>query len=365
MAQATEFDRTMMQRCLTLARQALGRTSPNPLVGAVIVQEGTIIGEGFHPGAGQPHAEVFALRQAAEKARGATLYVNLEPCNHYGRTPPCSEAIVQAGIKKVVVGMIDPNPLVAGKGIQRLESAGIETLVGVEESECRQLNQGFIHRITAKKPFGILKYAMTLDGKIAATSGHSAWITSPASRQIVHQLRAACDAIIVGGSTVRQDNPHLTTHGLSDHNPLRVVMTRSLDLPPSAHLWDTSQFPTLVYTQIDANVKLKQQLLTKGVEVIELTAVTPTLVMENLYQRGFCQVLWECGGGLSAAAIAEGMVQKIIAFIAPKIIGGINAPTAVGDLGFQLMSQALQLENVTVNYLNPDILIEGYLQSEK
>ena len=365
MAQATEFDRTMMQRCLTLARQALGRTSPNPLVGSVIVQEGTIIGEGFHPGAGQPHAEVFALRQAAEKARGATLYVNLEPCNHYGRTPPCSEAIVQAGIKKVVVGMIDPNPLVAGKGIQRLESAGIETLVGVEESECLQLNQGFIHRITAKKPFGILKYAMTLDGKIAATSGHSTWITSPASRQIVHQLRSACDAIIVGGSTVRQDNPHLTTHGLSDHNPLRVVMTRSLDLPPSAHLWDTSQFPTLVYTQIDSNVKLKQQLLTKGVEVIELTEVTPTLVMENLYQRGFCQVLWECGGGLSAAAIAEGMVQKIIAFIAPKIIGGIQAPTAVGDLGFQLMSQALQLKNVTVNYLNPDILIEGYLQSEQ
>lgn len=357
----TEFDRMMMQRCLTLAQQALGRTSPNPLVGSVIVQNNTIIGEGFHPGVGQPHAEVFALRQAAEKARGATLYVNLEPCNHYGRTPPCSEAIIQAGIKKVVIGMIDPNPLVSGTGIQRLQSAAIETVVGVEESECRQLNQGFIHRITAKKPFGILKYAMTLDGKIAATTGHSAWISSPESRKIVHQLRSACDAIIVGGSTVRQDNPHLTTHGLSDHNPLRVVMTRSLDLPITAHLWDTSQIPTLVYTQTDSNVKLKQQLLTKGVEVIEFSQVTPTLVMENLYQRGFCQVLWECGGSLSAAAIAEGMVQKIMAFIAPKIIGGISAPSPVGDLGFQLMSEALRLENVTVNYLNPDILIEGSL----
>jgi diaminohydroxyphosphoribosylaminopyrimidine deaminase / 5-amino-6-(5-phosphoribosylamino)uracil reductase len=361
MSQATEFDRMMMQRCLTLARQALGRTSPNPLVGSAIVQDGTIIGEGFHPGAGQPHAEVFALRQAGEKALGATLYVNLEPCNHYGRTPPCSEAIIQAGIKKVVVGMIDPNPLVAGKGIQRLEAAGIETVVGVEEAECRQLNQGFIHRITAKKPFGILKYAMTLDGKIAATTGHSAWISSPESRQIVHQLRSACDAIIVGGSTVRQDNPHLTTHGLSDHNPLRVVMTRSLDLPLSAHLWDTSQIPTVVYAQIDANVKLKQQLLTKGVEVIEFSQVTPTLVMENLYQRGFCQVLWECGGSLSAQAIAEGMVQKIMAFIAPKIIGGMNAPSPVGDLGLELMSNALQLENVSVTYLDPDILIEGNL----
>lgn len=357
----TDFDRVMMQRCLELARRALGRTSPNPLVGAVVVKDGEIIGEGFHPRAGEPHAEVFALKAAGENARGATIYVSLEPCNHHGRTPPCSEALIAAGVKKVVVGMVDPNPLVAGGGIARLRTAGIEVVVGVEEEACRKLNEGFIHRILYKRPLGILKYAMTLDGKIATTTGHSTWITNQEARSIVHQMRAACDAIIVGGNTVRFDNPRLTSRQQGAHNPLRVVMSRSLNLPEQANLWQTKEAPTLVLTEVGANPAFKELLLQGGVEVIELSPLTPERVMAYLYERGFCSVLWECGGTLAASAIAQGAVQKVLAFIAPKIIGGSHAPTPVGDLGFTTMTEALSLERVEVRVVGADCLIEGYL----
>jgi diaminohydroxyphosphoribosylaminopyrimidine deaminase/5-amino-6-(5-phosphoribosylamino)uracil reductase len=360
----SDFDVRMMQRCLELARRALGRTSPNPLVGAVVVKDGEIVGEGFHPRAGEPHAEVFALRAAGERARGATVYVNLEPCNHYGRTPPCSEGLIAAGVARVVVGMVDPNPLVAGGGIARLRAAGVEVLVGVETEACQQLNEGFIHRILHKRPLGILKYAMTLDGKIATNSGHSAWVTNPSARGEVHQLRAACDAVIVGGNTVRRDNPYLTSHQEGVHNPLRVVMSRQLDLPTHAHLWNTAEAPTLVLTEVGANPDVQRLLQQKGVEVLELLSLTPEAVMSHLYDRGFCSVLWECGGTLAASAIAGGAVQKILAFIAPKIIGGSHAPTPVGDLGFDSMTQALLLERVRWRVVGSDCLVEGYLPSK-
>ncbi|WP_460205620.1 bifunctional diaminohydroxyphosphoribosylaminopyrimidine deaminase/5-amino-6-(5-phosphoribosylamino)uracil reductase RibD [Scytonema sp. NUACC21] len=365
----TDFDRAMMQRCLELARRALGRTSPNPMVGAVIVKDGKIVGEGFHPRAGEPHAEVFALKAAGfgatssqeNLARGATVYVSLEPCNHYGRTPPCSEALIAAGVSKVVVGMVDPNPLVGGGGIARLRAAGIEVVVGVEEEACQKLNEGFVHRILYKRPFGILKYAMTLDGKIATSTGHSAWITNQTARQQVHQLRAACDAVIVGGNTLRYDNPYLTSHQEGAHNPLRVVMSRRLELPEKAHLWQTSEAPTLVLTEKGANPSFQEMLCQLGVEVVELTPLTPSRAMAYLYERGFCSVLWECGGALAACAIAEGTVQKVLAFIAPKIIGGNNAPTPVDDLGFTTMTEALSLERVEIRGIGSDCLIEGYL----
>ncbi|MEH2214382.1 bifunctional diaminohydroxyphosphoribosylaminopyrimidine deaminase/5-amino-6-(5-phosphoribosylamino)uracil reductase RibD [Nostoc sp.] len=356
----TDFDSRMMLRCLELARRALGRTSPNPLVGAVIVKDGEIVGVGFHPRAGEPHAEVFALREAGDRSRGATIYVSLEPCNHYGRTPPCSEGLIEAGVAKVVVGMVDPNPLVAGGGIARLRAAGIEVLVGVEEEACRQLNEAFVHRILYKRPLGILKYAMTLDGKIATTSGHSAWVTSQEARSEVHLVRAACDAIIVGGNTVRQDNPYLTSHQVGAHNPLRVVMSRHLNLPTSAHLWQTADAPTLVLTQKGANPDFQELLLKQGVEVVELASLTPDKAMAYLYERGFCSVLWECGGTLAASAIAQGAVQKVLAFIAPKIIGGSIAPTPVGDLGFTTMTEALSLERVRWRVVGSDCLVEGY-----
>ena len=350
-----------MRRCLSLAAQATGRTAPNPLVGAIVVKDGAIVGEGVHPKAGEPHAEVFALRQAGDRAQGATVYVNLEPCNHYGRTPPCSDALVAAEVARVVVGMVDPNPKVAGGGVARLRAAGIAVTVGVEEAACQRLNEAFVHRITQRRPFGILKYAMTLDGKIAATGGHSAWVTSPTARSHVHQLRAACDAVIVGGQTVRRDNPNLTTHGQSDRNPLRVVLSRRMDLPTEANLWTIQQAPTLVITETGQQRDRQDVLRTKGVEVLELEQLTPAAVMQHLYDRGHLSALWECGGVLAARAIADGVIQKLLAFIAPKLIGGSHAPTPIGELGLTQMTDAIALEKMTWQAIGPDLLIEGYL----
>ncbi|HEY9664146.1 MAG TPA: bifunctional diaminohydroxyphosphoribosylaminopyrimidine deaminase/5-amino-6-(5-phosphoribosylamino)uracil reductase RibD [Allocoleopsis sp.] len=363
-----QFDREMMQRCIGLAQQALGQTSPNPLVGAVIVQDGMIIGEGYHPKVGQPHAEIFALRDATarsqaasnDRIKGATIYVNLEPCSHHGRTPPCADALIAAGVARVVLGMVDPNPQVAGRGIAKLREAGIEVVVGVEAAACEALNEAFTYRMQHQRPLGILKYAMTLDGKIAATTGHSAWVTSPEARSLVHQLRASCDAVIIGGNTVRRDNPLLTSHG-QGHNPLRVVMSRTLDLPREAKLWQTQEAATIVFTTVGTQTEVQQNLKQQGVEVIELTALTPSNVMHHLNDRGCLSVLWECGGTLAAEAIADGAVQKVLAFVAPKIIGGAAAPTPVGDLGFTQMTEALQLERVQWRSVGSDLLIEGYL----
>jgi diaminohydroxyphosphoribosylaminopyrimidine deaminase/5-amino-6-(5-phosphoribosylamino)uracil reductase len=350
-----------MQRCLTLALKAKGKTSPNPLVGAIAVKNNQIIGEGFHPGVGQPHAEIFALREAGEAARDSTIYVNLEPCNHYGKTPPCTDALIKSRVKKVVVGMIDPDPRVSGKGVERLRNAGIEVVIGVEEKACRELNEAFIYRVTHQRPFGILKYAMTLDGKIATISGHSSWITGELSRRYVHKLRGDCDAIIVGGNTVRQDNPLLTTHGVTDFNPLRIVMSRDLNLPEDCQLWDTSIAATMVFTQKGSNPHLQNLLFSKGVQIIEFNTLTPAKVMNYLYEQGKNSVLWECGGVLAAQAIASGCVQKVYAFIAPKIIGGLNAPSPVGDLGFLQMSEAIELKPVKLTQIDQDFLLQGYL----
>jgi diaminohydroxyphosphoribosylaminopyrimidine deaminase / 5-amino-6-(5-phosphoribosylamino)uracil reductase len=357
-----EIDRAMMRRCIELARRALGKTAPNPLVGSVIVRDGKIVGEGFHPGAGQPHAEVFALREAGELAEGATVYVSLEPCNHYGRTPPCTEALIAAKVAKVVAGMVDPNPLVAGSGLTRLREAGIEVVAGVEGEACQKLNEAFVHRILYRRPLGILKYAMTLDGKIATSTGHSAWVTGKEARSEVHKVRVGCDAVIVGGNTVRLDNPQLTSHQPDRNNPLRVVMSRTLDLPKSAWLWETSVASTLVLTEPGVNREFQKFLMAKGVEVVELSPLTPAKVMAYLYDRSFMSVLWECGGTLAAKAIAEGAVQKIMAFIAPKIVGGASAPTPVGDLGFAAMTEALTLERVSWRAVGEDCLVEGYLK---
>jgi len=356
----SDFDAVMMQRCLELAQRAVGKTSPNPLVGSVVVKDGKIIGSGFHPELGQPHAEVFALRDAGESARGATVYVNLEPCNHYGKTPPCSSALIKAQVAKVVTGMVDPDPRVAGGGIKRLEDAGIEVVVGVEEAACRRLNEAFIQRITNQQTFGILKYAMTLDGKIATTTGHSAWVTSKASRHLVHQVRSTCDAVIIGGNTVRQDNPNLTTHGVTEHNPLRVVMSRSLDLPTECNLWNTNLAPTIIFTENDHSLQ-QSKLIKQGVKIITVGKLTPKVVTEYLYQQGKSKVLWECGGTLAAKAIADGTVQKVMAFIAPKIIGGRSAPSPVGDLNLSKMTDALELEKIEAKAIASDLLIEGYL----
>ncbi len=360
MTQTPAEDISMMRRCCDLAATAAGHTAPNPLVGSVIVQGTEIVGEGYHPKAGEPHAEVFALRAAADRAQGATLYVNLEPCNHTGRTPPCSEAVIRAGIRRVVIGMRDPNAQASG-GVEKLQAAGIEVVVGVEGDRCRQLNEAFIYRVTHRKPFGILKYAMTLDGKIATNTGHSAWVSGPPARQQVHQLRSRCDAVIVGGNTVRQDNPNLTSHGEGTHNPLRVVMSRRLHLPVAANLWDTSAVPTVVMTQHSADATVKDSLQQQGVEVISFEHLTPDAVMDCLYERGLMSVLWECGGTLAAEAIKAGAVQKVWAFIAPKLIGGAHAPSPIGEMGLAKMTEAKTLKQVSIMPVADDFLLQGYL----
>ena len=236
-----------MRRALQLASLGTGRTSPNPLVGSVVLDaDGTLVGEGFHARAGEPHAEVGALAMAGERARGGTLVVTLEPCCHHGRTPPCSEAVIAAGIARVVVAMADPNPRVAGGGLAQLRAAGVEVITGVLEAEARSLNAPFLHRIATGRPLGILKWAMSLDGRTALPNGASQWISGPAARAWVHELRASCDAVIVGGGTVRADDPLLTSRGRRTPEPLRVVLSRRLDLPASAQLWDTRLAPTLV-----------------------------------------------------------------------------------------------------------------------
>ncbi|MEB3255878.1 MAG: bifunctional diaminohydroxyphosphoribosylaminopyrimidine deaminase/5-amino-6-(5-phosphoribosylamino)uracil reductase RibD [Synechococcaceae cyanobacterium] len=346
-----------MRRALQLAALGRGRTSPNPLVGAVVLNaDGTLVGEGFHERAGGPHAEVGALRQAGERARGGTLVVTLEPCCHHGRTPPCSEAVLAAGVKRVVVAMRDPNPAVDGGGITRLRGAGLEVIEGVAEAEARALNAAFLHRLAQGRPLGLLKWAMSLDGRTALPNGASQWISSPPARAWVHGLRAVCDAVIVGGGTVRHDDPLLTSRGRRDPEPLRVVLSRSLDLPAGARLWDRSLAGTLVAHGQEAGAAGRAALDGLGVERLELEVCEPAALLEALARRGANQVLWECGPELAAAALAEGCVQQVAAVIAPKLLGGQPARTPLGELGYGSMAELPCWQSQPVTSLGPDLL---------
>ncbi len=356
-----QSDEFWISQALELAKKGWGLTSPNPMVGCVVVKDGVLVGQGYHPKAGEPHAEVFALREAGEHAQCATLYVTLEPCNHHGRTPPCTEAILHAGITRIVGGMTDPNPRVQGTGYERLRQAGLDVTVGILEEACTELNEGFIHWVQTGKPLGILKYAMTLDGKIALASGHSFWVTGTESRTEVHRLRAGYDAVIVGGQTVRQDNPQLTCRLYPGRNPLRVVLSQKLDLPLSAKIWNQEEASTVVFTGTEHAPEIAKALEAMGVEVIVQTAISPKTVMAALGKRGLCSALWECGGTLTAEAIREGQIQKVLAFIAPKIAGGLGSLGPVGELSFQQMTEALVLNHVRMQTFGPDFLIAGYL----
>jgi diaminohydroxyphosphoribosylaminopyrimidine deaminase/5-amino-6-(5-phosphoribosylamino)uracil reductase len=329
-----------MDRALQLAELGAGRTSPNPLVGAVVLDgSGALVGEGYHARAGQPHAEIVALRQAGGRARGGTLVVTLEPCCHHGLTPPCSEAVIAAGISRVVLAMTDPNPRVAGGGIAALRTAGVEVIAGVAEAEARALNRAFLHRIHSGRPLGILKWAMSLDGRTALPNGASQWISGPPAREWVHALRSRCDAVIVGGGTVRADDPLLTSRGRRDPEPRRVVLSRRLDLPAQARLWDQAAAPTLVAHGPEAPAEAIARLEALGVERLPLPACAPAPLLEALARRGCNRVLWECGPELAAAAIRENCVQEVAAVIAPKLLGGLPARTPLAELGLTAMEQ--------------------------
>ena len=323
-----------MRRALDLAALAEGQTSPNPLVGAVVLdRNGRLVGEGFHARAGEPHAEVGALSQAGEAARGGTLVVTLEPCCHHGRTPPCSEAVIGAGIARVVVALKDPDPRVAGGGIAQLREAGVEVISDVLREAALEQNRVFLHRLKTGRPWGILKWAMSLDGRTALPNGLSQWITGPPARAWVHRLRADCDAVIVGGGTVRADNPLLTSRGQRRPEPLRVVLSRSLDLPEKAHLWNVDLAPTVVAHGPEA----VGRALASGPERLPLEVCDPKALMEALASRGCNRVLWECGPELAAIALRQGCVQEVAAVVAPKLMGGMAARTPLGDLDIERM----------------------------
>lgn len=356
-----------MAMALRLAEQARGRTSPNPMVGAVVVKDGQVVGRGFHPRAGAPHAEIFALREAGERARGATLYVTLEPCSHYGRTPPCVDAIIAAGISEVHMAMIDPNPRVAGEGKRRLEAAGIRVVVGEREAEARALNETYIHWITTCRPFVIAKFAMSLDGKIATCTGHARWITGPAARRRVHELRDMVDAILVGVNTVIMDDPQLTTRldKPDVRHPLRVILDTRGRIPMTARVVDPS-LPghTVVATTSAMPASLQKALRARGVEVWEMPAesfgVSIEAVLARLGEREVTSLLVEGGSKVLGRFFAGGWVNKVVAFIAPLIIGGQGAPSPVGDPGVRRVEEAWRLEQVQVERVDGDIMITGY-----
>ena len=346
-----------MQRALQLAALGAGRTSPNPLVGCVVLDAGgRLVGEGFHAIAGGPHAEVVALRQAGERARGGTAVVTLEPCCHHGRTPPCSAALLAAGIARVVVAMDDADPRVAGGGLAQLREAGVEVIRGVCAAEALALNRPFLHRLHSGRPLGVLKWAMSLDGRTALPNGSSQWISGAPARSWVHRLRAGCDAVIVGGGTVRSDDPLLTSRGQRSPEPLRVVFSRSLELPNQAQLWQQAVAPTLVAHGPEAPAAGRQRLDQAGVERLELPRCEPAALLEALAARGCNQVLWECGPALAAAALQQGCVQQIAAVIAPKLLGGDAARTPLGDLGLVDVNQSEPWTPQRLQGLGPDLL---------
>jgi len=356
-----------MKRALELAALARGHTSPNPMVGAVLVKDGQVLGEGFHRRAGEPHAEVHALRQAGEAARGATLYVNLEPCAHYGRTPPCTRELIAAGIARVHMAMLDPNPLVSGRGKAEMEAAGITTAVGEHEEEARALNEVFAKYITTGYPFVIAKFAMSLDGKIATSAGESRWITGEEARRYVHGLRDTVDAVMVGVNTVIADDPLLTVRLAAPdlRQPLRVIVDSKGRTPLYARVLDPGlPGKTIIATSELIPEKKLAEFRDQGIEVLISPArggmVDLERLMQALGQREISSVLLEGGGTILASAFAAGLVDKVLAFIAPKIIGGKAAPTPVGGEGAPSLAQALTLKRVAVERLGPDVLISGY-----
>lgn len=360
-------DEDYMREALRIARYAEGRTSPNPLVGAVIVRDGRIIAEGWHRKAGTPHAEIHALRMAGDLARGATLYVTLEPCSHYGRTGPCAKAVAEAGIARVVVAMQDPNPKVAGRGMEMLRAAGVEVCCGVLAAEAVCLNEVFLHWITTGLPFVALKTAMTLDGKIATHTGDSQWITGEASRLRVHELRDRYDAILVGIGTVLHDDPSLTTR-LPDRqgkHPLRIVLDSMARTPRTAKLLTDGAALTLIAVTARAPQERVAALRQAGAEVLvcgEGPRVDARALLKALGEREMSSVFVEGGGRVNASLLAAGFVDKVYAFVAPKLVGGRDALTPVEGTGAERLSDAVTLTGLVAETVGEDVLLTGYVR---
>jgi len=362
-----------MTLALRLAAKGQGKTSPNPMVGALVVKNGRIVGRGFHQGSGQPHAEILALNQAGPRARGATLYVTLEPCCHLRkRTPPCVPAVLQSGVRQVVVAMTDPNPMVKGQGIAALRRAGITVTIGTAQEEAVRLNRAYLHWVTTGRPYVILKAGMTLDGKVATAKGESRWITGPCARQDAHRLRSQVDAVIVGVGTVLKDNPTLTARlsarplKLAPRQPLRVVLDSRLRTPPTARVCTTQdRAKTLIATTSLVSWSRRRPFERAGVEVVSLSTkngrVSLQALMTMLGKRGVTSVLIEGGSTVNAAALREKLVNHVLLYLAPTLMGGQDAVAVIGDHSPKRLAQALRLRHVTVRRIGEDFVVEGDL----
>ncbi len=355
-----------MRRALELALKAKGNTSPNPMVGSVVVKNGRIIAEGYHRFAGSVHAEAYALKKAGAKARGADLYVTLEPCCYVGRTPPCVDQIIDSKISRVIIGTKDPNPKVNGVGIRMLKQAGIEVVKGVLEKECEELNFIYNKYISEGKPFVIVKVALSLDGKIAAKDGSSKWITNPESRDAVHLLRSEVDAIMVGSGTATNDDPLLTAR-IKDKeakNPIRIVIDGDLEISPELKLFKQTG-KTIIIVSNHVNSRKVEPFQKIGAEIIRCKSLKGRLdlreMLEKLGSRGIASVLVEGGAGLHSALIRDGLVDKIIAFISPKILGGFGKDW-LPFLKVPSINEALDLKDVKISLYNDNAMIEGNLK---
>lgn len=354
-----------MKMALQLAASAKGRTSPNPLVGAVVVKNQRIIGLGAHLRAGKEHAEVHALNMAGRDAEGSTMYVTLEPCNHYGKTPPCTEKMITEGVKKVYIATMDPNPKVMGEGIKALRAAGVEVEVGLLEEEANRLNEVYNKYIISKQPFIILKTAMTLDGKIATKNGDSQWITNEQSRLKVHQIRNEVDAILVGINTVISDDSLLTTRlPQGGRNPIRIIIDSRLSIPETAKVLDVKVAPTIIICTEDRDRAKEKRIESMGVKVFVHQSknghVDLKKCMEQLGELGITSILVEGGSEIHGSFLSEGIYDKFIFFIAPKIIGGKLAITTFGGSGFDYMNQAIELTDMSLEQFDRDLCITGY-----
>lgn len=364
------YDEKYMRLAMQLAGNAIGRTSPNPLVGAVIVKDNRVVGCGWHRKAGTPHAEVHALNQAGELAQGADVYVTLEPCAHYGKTPPCAKALVEAKVKNVYGGLLDVNPKVAGKGFKILEDAGIHVEYGFLQDELRKQNEVFFKWIEHKKPFVVLKAAMTLDGKIATATGQSKWITNETSRAYGYKLRDIYDGIMVGINTVIEDNPMLTARVDGGKNPIRIVVDSNLKIDINANVVQDKSAKTIVATTDKADKDKILKLQAQNVDVIvvdkdENDKVDIEKLLNILGQQNICSILVEGGATLSGSFVAKKLVDKVYFFIAQKIIGGKEAKTPVAGTGILNLQEALALKDIQIEKLEEDILIIGRVDKDK
>lgn len=365
---AATLHERFMALAIAEAEKGVGRTHPNPAVGCVIVRDGVVVGRGHHRQAGAPHAEIEAIADAGERARGADLYVTLEPHDHQGRTPPCTLAILGAGLKRVFAGTLDPNPLVSGRGLRRLTDGGVEVLSGIREEACRELIRPFAKLITEARPYVVLKAAVTLDGKLATATGDSKWISSEASRALVHRWRDEFDAVLVGGQTVVADDPQLAVRlgspvveGRPPRNPLRVVLTGRLRVPLQARVFDPLVAPTIVYTAYPHGVSAIA-LRARGVEVAEVPAegerVDARAMLQDLGRRGCSSLLVEGGAQVHAALLEAGVVDEVRLFVAPRLVGA-EGLSWLGPLGIAKMEDAWRLEAVRVRELGGDLLVTG------